>query len=96
MVYCSVFSPRANSDSTLFRSNASSKRQGLIVLKGVIEYCGQTLCNDLLANLPIATSDVPRSSIPAEEELTVSVAWGVPRSPLRACRRYDLRKNGTT
>ena len=89
MIYCSVFSPRANSDLTLFRSNATSKHQGLIVLKRVVQYYGQALCNDLLADLPVATSDVPGSSVPVEEELKVSVAWDVRQSQLRACRRYD-------
>jgi hypothetical protein len=96
MVSWSVFSPRANSDLTLFRSNAASKRQGLIVIKGVAQYCGQALCGDLLADLSVAPSDVPGNSAPAGEQLKVSVAWGVPQAPLRACKKYDLREHGTT
>jgi hypothetical protein len=92
--YCSVFPPTANSNLALFRSNAASRDQRLIVLERVVQDSCQGLCSDLLPEFFAANSHVQGTSLRSEEELKVSVAVAsgrgmMPPSPLGYCRPWD-------
>jgi hypothetical protein len=84
IVHCSVFPPRTTSDLALLRSNAASRSQHLNVLKGSIPYSFQALGNDVHSDFHVATRHVSGISVPAEEELKISVSCASRRGMMPA------------
>jgi hypothetical protein len=102
IVDCSVFPPRTTSDLALLRSNSASRSQHLNVLKGSIPYSSQALGNDVHSDFHVATRHVPGISVPAEEELKISVSCASRRGMMPASlggvlqARGFVKKSGVT
>ena len=79
----------ANSDLTLFMSDAASKGQCFFGFERALQHSFQGLCNDLLSASLAAVSHVSGSMFPAVEELKVSGAR------VGACGEGSLRAGGT-